>query len=131
MLYKCRLEFLCAVFAIWWGIWVANPWWDAFATSTSFAWMARIAPEYVWGLLMLGAGALQLLICFTQQPELHIGVSILNLAVWLLVDVALAKGNWHSTAVVIYTFFVMLQTLLYVDWLTEQKYRHEAHHDDL
>ncbi len=45
MMIERRLEFLVAIEAILWSIWIGNPWWNAFASSATYDWMAHLMPE--------------------------------------------------------------------------------------
>ena len=40
-----NLELFSAIAAVLWGLWVGNPFWDTFQTSTVFQLMAQLASE--------------------------------------------------------------------------------------
>lgn len=51
------LVVLLGIYTVVWGIWIANPFWDVFATAPLFSAMAGIFPEWVWGSIAIFAGA--------------------------------------------------------------------------
>ena len=42
-------ELIAASFAFWWGFWTLSPGWNMFGTSPTYTLMAILAPDYVWG----------------------------------------------------------------------------------
>lgn len=50
------LVVLLGIYTVVWGLWIANPFWDVFATAPLFSAMANVASEYVWGGIAIVAG---------------------------------------------------------------------------
>ncbi len=111
-----KLTVLCAVTMIIWGVWIGNPWWATFPSSTAYDWMARLAPEYLWGWGIGLLGLCQLVVALRSRHEsLHIAAAIGGMFVWFLIAVAFGLGNWRSTAVIVYSFVAAVQALIYID----------------
>jgi hypothetical protein len=113
------LTIICAAETLVWGFWVWNPWWDVFRVSEAFRWMASFAPEWAWGLAMMLLGAAQLACAlWWQRPRVRASLALLSMFTWTLIVLALVMGNWRTTGVPTYSFFVAVQTLVYVDAMT-------------
>lgn len=105
------LETWTAVNAILWGLWVANPFADLFATAPGFLTMAEV-PEWLWGCTVLSAGALQLLGRLHDRPLWRrIGARTLACC-WMFAAGALAWQNWRWLSSVTYPMLAMASLLV-------------------
>lgn len=113
------LTILCGAETLLWGFWLGAPWWEVFPVSEAFHWMAGFAPEWLWGLFMMGLGSTQLYFAIHwRQPRARAALALLSMLCWTLIVLAFALGNWRSTATPAYLFFVAAQALIYVDAMT-------------
>lgn len=49
---------LLGIYTIVWGLWVANPFTDVFASAQIFGALAAVAPEVFWGFLAVACGVI-------------------------------------------------------------------------
>jgi Na+-driven multidrug efflux pump len=101
----CRtdgMELNLGVLGLIWGAVMLNPLAAAFASTPSYATMARLAPEWAWGLgaLLVGVGALAALL-FDGARWRRIAM-FAGLAYWLFVASTFALGNIDSAGWVVY-----------------------------
>lgn len=98
---------LLGLLTLCWGMFVFNPFDDAFDSAAIYGKAMQLAPEEVWGSVAFAIGAYILLsIYFTRAYHL---ARALKLATWFwfLVSFALWLGDWHNTGGLTY-FFVGL-----------------------
>lgn len=79
-----------AVLAMIWGAWLLNPLVNTFAQSFAYHYMAVVAPEHVWGALLLALGVMQ-----------FIGVMRWILR-WRLAGLMLLSCMWFFQALLLY-----------------------------
>lgn len=106
-------ELILALAALAWGGWLLLPI-NTFESSTTFRVLNATAPEWAWGILMVGAG-LQLWYGLWQDSYTMRRWSLAIMAcLWLATWGALVIGNWRSTATVHYIFWVILCAVSYL-----------------
>jgi hypothetical protein len=111
-------EIVVAMEAILWGLWIGNPHWDAFSTSSAYTWMEHLAPEWLWGYGIMALGVVQLIaVLWLRSIKLRTLMALLGIFTWMMVVVAFGLGNWQSTAVVVYSVFAIIQAIIYTDGL--------------
>lgn len=97
------LETWISVVAVLWGIWLANPHVNVFATSPGFASMQFVAPQWVWGVLVGGVGVVQILARFAEHNTIRKWTALSQAALWTAVGLALAWQNWRFLSTVTYS----------------------------
>ena len=118
-----KVSYLLALTALAWGLVLLNPV-DTFSTSPAFSMMAQIAPEYIWGLLFLGLGILQLLVieCDKEHVKPISGyVQLLGVFIWSMIALFFYIGNPHGTGFVPYITITFLSLFCYWDIIRFQK----------
>ena len=120
-LMKKPLELVSAITLVIWGAWVGCPFFNAFQTSDTFHLMEKIAPEQVWGIVILLIGITKLIIMNTKYIKLRIAMSILIMFTFALLTTVYALGNWMSTAAPIYVALTILSWFSYMEILYEKK----------
>ena len=124
-----KLEIICALGAIWWGIWVGNTWWETFTLAAAYTWMMQIAPEWFWGAGVGLIGILQLSMVLWNRCLLwRVAMALVSIFTWLLVTLAFVLGNWHTTGVVMYGMLTLIQTFIYIDNLTIWQCQRNGYH---
>lgn len=105
-------ELLIALTAIVWGGWLISPI-DTFGSTPTARVFHNIAPEWVWGVVMVATGTHLLLAIWRDKLTMRrlslVMLSLLWLAIWAI----FVLGNWRSTATVIYLFWVILCAVSY------------------
>lgn len=91
------LEFILAVQEILYGGWLLLPM-DTFDNLATFSFMKSIAPEQVWGMVIFTVGVIQFFGLFTNRLFLRRILGVVDLFLWLLVDLALWLGGTNSIA---------------------------------
>lgn len=102
---------LLSMYAILWGAWVSNPFWDTFGKSKIYANLAYIFPEWVWGgmALFIGVmsvfcvlkGRLRCLRCLSKAGALLWGIIAI-----LYISTDVSSTGW-ITAFVISSFYFL------------------------
>jgi hypothetical protein len=115
-LFGCQLryiEYLLASISAWWGIWLLMPW-QSFASTPTFAFAHRVAPEWAWGTVVTTGGMLLFTgLLMVSRPIRRAALMLLSLT-WLSVWVALTVGNWQSTATIIYVHMAVMCAFAYL-----------------
>lgn len=91
-----------AVIAILWGLWVLNPWADAFANAPAFTITIRVAPEWMYGTVALGLGMSKAFALGSHRPFLRKQVALLLALFWFSISILVALSFPASVAVVVY-----------------------------
>lgn len=95
-------EWQNAVYAILWGLWVLNPWADAFSNTPVFMLTTRVAPEWTYGALALGLGISKAFALGSHRPFLRKQLALLLSLFWFAISILVALSFPASVAVVVY-----------------------------
>ncbi len=110
-------EVIVATTLIWWGAWLANPFWTAFAVSSIFSGLAAIADETAWGSMALALGITHLLLLLIDGSARRLRRRRLVVAgefvFWMLVSFGYL-AQWQSTAMVIYPGMTLMCAWIYL-----------------
>lgn len=105
-------EVIIATLMIWWGAWLANPFWVAFTPPDIFVGLAAIADEAVWGTAALTLGSLHLWMLMgndgrAKRLRRRRIVVVGEFVFWLMVSIGYLE-QWRSTAMVVYPGLTLL-----------------------
>lgn len=106
------LELLGALWALAWGIWVGNPFWNVFPSSPTFRVLSQVAPESVWGLCSLAVGVGQLWAVYRDHLGWRYRVSVLAFLLWSFITLMFMLGNPSSTATITYGMLALMAALV-------------------
>lgn len=107
------IEYWLASATVAWGLWLLGAW-DTFASTPAFRVVTNIAPEWVWGTMIVIAGAsLFVGLCYANVPVRKWSLLLLCL-LWLAVWAGLLMGNWRGTSTIVYLHLAVLSALLYL-----------------
>lgn len=95
------LELFTAINGFVWGVWIANPLVNIFATVPGFATMALV-PQAVWGLFGIVASLTLLLGRLRGRPHWQRAGARALACLWMFVVGCLAYQNWRWPATVMY-----------------------------
>lgn len=88
---------IIGVYTVLWGIWVASPFWSAFARASYYSVMAQLAPEWVWGLAALFCGGLMIYGATRRTyRELTNGAGSIAI-LWFLIGICNFLADWQAT----------------------------------
>lgn len=110
---KRIVELILGCAALTWGVWLLLPF-AIFPTSPTFRVMGEIAPEWVWGLLMAGAGLQSIIGVMRQSYTMRRWSLAVMAALWLASWTAFVLGNWRSTTSVHYLWWFVLCAYSYL-----------------
>ncbi len=106
------LELGGAAWAIMWGFWVGNTWWDVFPSSPTFRTMGLVAPEWLWGTTVFVIGAGQLLALYNDSLTWRFRISGAAFFLWGGITTLFLMGNAFSTATVTYGMMWTIATIV-------------------
>lgn len=112
-----RIEGYISCTAILWGLWLVNPYWDTFATTSLYVPMQHIAPEIVWGSIAIIAGGLVLVMLLQgHQLRLMLAMGILSF-VWTFIAATFITANIASTATPMYGTPAFFSAIIVIRYL--------------
>ncbi len=100
----------------WWSAGLMTSWGFAvladpmmFSHNPGFVGMLRLAPQHVWGLVVLMSGMARLVGLtingfWTRSPIIRWATSMIAIFVWFCVAVGMFYAPWFSVGVVVYTW---------------------------
>lgn len=92
------LELFCAVALLTWGLVVGNPLNDTFATSTAFRALRQTGmPEWLFGLLFLLTGAVQMVALARWREELRALAGLVAGGLWTFLSATIFISNPRGT----------------------------------
>lgn len=75
---------------------------SSFASGTSYSNMALLAPEWVWGLVLLVFGVAQVWALLLGVRSVRRNVALAMFSVWIFLSVSLASSGQVTTALAVY-----------------------------
>jgi len=100
------VESITAVQSMLFGLWLILPF-DTFSSGSVFDIMNQIAPESIWGVLMMVLGITQLYTVHTKRVFYRIWATRIMLPVWVIIDLSFLLSRTASSASITYFVFVM------------------------
>ena len=108
------VELMSGFAALAWGLWLLNPATDSFLSTPTFDTMKVLAPEEVWGVVMVIVGFFQVYGVVSHRLSVRKHSSIALSIMWLFITAVFAHSNLASTAVVIYAVFTAFTVWSYL-----------------
>lgn len=106
--------------AIWWGIILILPY-DTFSEAVAYGAMSTLAPEFVWALVLLLIGFLQLYGIVRDHYSFKRFTLLFATGVWIFIATMFALGSPFNTATGTYVIIGCLTGWLYTK-VGEQKH---------
>jgi hypothetical protein len=108
------LWLIVGVYTIGWGLWVGNPFWDAFTPGMGlYSEMSDFMPEWAWGLHAIVIGAAIIYGNVAYWPRGIMWGYIAGTYHWAMVAAFYAMGDWRNTACFTALFAVAMLTALW------------------
>lgn len=82
------------------GLWIILPW-SAFAFRPTYAFMAAIMPELVWGSIFLIIGTARIFAICTNNYRLVKISTFFSFLVWVVVAICFTVAGWQAPAFII------------------------------
>ncbi len=111
-------ELLAASFAFWWGYWIWSPGWEAFGTSATYTVMGQVAPDVIWGGVLMAAGVALGWLSLTRRIHGKQLILLFLMGYFIFVSVVFGFANMGSTAPI--TYFHVALTYAWL-WWTERR----------
>jgi uncharacterized membrane protein HdeD (DUF308 family) len=118
---KRELEFLPALYLLMWGMWVLNPWVNSFASSAAFTEMGQLAPEWLWGIVIMAIGLFQTIVVFTENCKLRADAALLSMFTLFSMSMLVFYSNFASTAGITYLVIAICAWLGFTEILADVK----------
>lgn len=99
------VEIMSGIAAVAWGFWLLNPAFNTFDGSLGYVAMASIAPEYVWSVIMLFVGVMQVYAVVAHKLSYRKRASLALSMMWVFITTMIAISHLASTGVAIYGVF--------------------------
>ena len=106
-------EMVLSCAALSWGIWLLLPL-DTFGASVAFTVLGQLGPEWMWGLLMGGAGLQGLWGAYKGSYTMRRWSLLVQAGCWLAIWCAFVLSSWRSTTTIHYIWWVVLCVLAYL-----------------
>jgi hypothetical protein len=100
------------------GLWLLLPF-DTFGSASSFAGMAAIAPETVWGLVMASLGTGRLCAIGCSARWLRSQFAFASGMIWLFIAVSIGVSNPVSTGLPLYSLLAVSSAWAYIRGRTD------------
>ncbi len=112
-------ELIAASFAFWWGLWIWSPGWSAVESTPTYRVFALVAPDVVWGGVLMAASVLLAWASLSGLSALK-QVTLLFLVAYLVfVTVIVGLANIYSAAPV--TYFHVAITYAWLWWTDRRR----------
>ena len=112
-----QLEFIAALYAIVWGVWLLIPGWDSFSSSRVYLQMEKFAPEWIWGFTVGLIGLFQFIFLYTTKMHFRLVACALSMFAFASLGTLALFGNHESTAGPTYLIVVLCSWLGYTEIL--------------
>lgn len=119
--YKRQLEFVTALFLLLFGIWFSNPLWKIFEMSSIYHLMEQIAPETVWGYMMILVGATQMGFLFTKFLLVRAIISVFVIMVLLVITIMFFVSDYRGGLAIATFVYTICAHLSYNELLWQMK----------
>lgn len=97
-----------------WGLWLANPWVDAFGSLPVYQEMSKLAPDWAWGITVAAGGIFQLHSLWNGVYGWRRAASFGGCVTWLFVGLCMFASAPTSTGPPVYISLGALQAVIYL-----------------
>lgn len=125
---------ILGVYTFIWGLWVGNPFWDAFSRADLFTALSSVFPELVWGIFALSVGSIMFYGFIRPSYRTLTRGAWAGFVHWLIIAGGYFAGDWQNTGgitalmIAVYCGFVYLNLRVNRDTLDfEERSRKNWH----
>lgn len=120
---------LLGVYTVLWGLWVANPFWDAFQSAQLFNHLGMIAPEAFWGVLAIFCGLVTIRGAWKRSYRaLVMGAGVVGWH-WLMIATFYFMGDWTNTGGITSLTFAVYAAYIYLNIRVNHRAAHRRMDD--
>src|SRR5438128_2073158 len=106
---------LLGVYTVAWGFWIGNPFWNEFAIEPSLRVLSSFAPEFIWGLVALIAGAVIVYGVLKPSYENLTRGALCGFIYWVVMATLEFVSNWQSVGGITALLFGLYAAYIYVN----------------
>lgn len=107
------VEFIVGLSAVMWGIWVGNPFWDAFLVAPHPHFL-EIAPEWFWGTMVGVVGGAQVAAVTIDTYKIRKLVAFVSLCTWIFILCTFGAQRILGPATSLYFVITFTQAWVYL-----------------
>jgi hypothetical protein len=108
-------ELLTGVALLFWGLWLAIPYWTIFSVTPTFAALRELPiPEDTQGLIIMLVGACVILGLLLDVYRIRQYSTFAAMVIWAFLSAMFINANWQSTATIIYP--IMMMSAIWAYW---------------
>lgn len=96
-----------------WGLWLIAPW-STFESSPAFIEMQKLAPEWIWGIIVSLFGGIQLTSLILNWWQCRRKSTLIMFISWVYISYLFITSNILSTTTIIYPFLAFSQVWAYL-----------------
>ena len=96
-----------------WGLWLVAPW-STFDSSPTFIEMQKLAPEWIWGIIVFLFGTIQLISLILNWWQCRRKSTLIMSLTWVYISYLFITANSSSTTTIIYPFLASSQVWAYL-----------------
>jgi hypothetical protein len=120
---------LLGFYTVLWGLWVANPFWDAFASAAIFSKLGLLAPEVFWGCLAIFCGLVTIRGAWRRSYRaLVIGAGTAGWH-WFMISIFYFLGDWTNTGGITSLTFAIYAAFIYLNIRVNHRAAHRNMND--
>jgi len=104
-----------AGFTMLWGLWVLNPWWEAFNQSAIYMTLNYFGPEWIWGLLATICGSVMVYETIRNNSFNACRGAFLGFIHWIIIGIAFLLGDWQNASWVLCAMISTICAYIYLN----------------
>lgn len=116
------LIMLLGLYTTLWGFWLINPFWHVFTRAPLYSFMAKVAPEEVWGAFAIATGVALCYGVYRHSARSLIVGAFIGYFFWGINSLAYFMGDWRNTGgitsftLAVYCFVIFLNLRKHYKW---------------
>lgn len=109
------LIIVLAIYTIFWGLWLANPFTHVFGAAAIYSAMSALLPEVVWGGIAIASGLLIMRGALKPSfSNLQIGAFV-GFFHWFIIGILYLMGDWINTGGITALTFAIYSAIIWVN----------------
>jgi hypothetical protein len=120
---------MLGLYTLFWGLWVAAPWWDVFSRAELYKELLAVAPEWAWGLLAIGCGLAILWGAIRESYRSLVFGANVSWLHWFVIAIMYFWGDWQNTGGITSAAIAFYSAVIALNIKINYKIRHISMHD--
>ena len=106
---RIRFSTASAIMKMGWGLWLLIPFFDTFESGKVFMIMQKIAPESVWGIVIVSIAALHFY--YLRYRKFYLVSKLLSAGIWICIATAFALANINSPGSITFVSIAVMEMI--------------------